>query len=507
MSEHVPNRIRRATVLALAGSPLAVSTRAHAADNWQAYTFWGSPTVVASKGFRKIVTDMEEASGGELKIKFNLGGTLSINAANIGSSISDDIIQLADDSFYAGAIPVASLATLPFLTNSIEEVTKVMTVVRPIVERDYGKRGVTMLGYYIYPPQVFWFRGNVTSLDQIKGRKLRVSTAEQGDFLKRIGATPVQVTSAEVPAALERGIVDGVLTASAGGILAWKDLLKSSYQLGVNYHVSYIIANTARLQKLPADMQAKIRALVNKNCAELTADLQRDDVELRQKFAAEGITMTAGHGQGSRERRGTGEGNRRCLGQVARSRGGREPGQGARVARPMSTPEGSSAPIGANALERLCGLLSKAALVAMMVLIAAELVLRNVFHVSWESSEEMSSYLLVALTFLSLATCQVYGGYHELLIVKERLSPRARLWLEIAMQALCLACAAVLTWYFMRMVIGDWKSDERSLTALRVPLWLPRLTMPLGTAALCVALVLDIRHRYLRLASLPARSA
>lgn len=289
----VPNRIRRATVLALAGSPLAVATRAHAADNWQAYTFWGSPTVAAARGFRKIVTDMEEMSGGELKIKFNLGGTLSINAANIASSISDDVIQLADDSFYAGAIPVAALATLPFLTNSVDEVNKVMTVVRPIAERDYGKRGIVVLGYYIYPPQVFWFRGNVTSLEQVKGRKLRVSTAEQGDFLKRIGATPVQVTSAEVPAALERGIVDGVLTASAGGILAWKDLLKSSYQLGVNYHVSYIIANAARFQKLPADMQAKLRALVNKNCNELSAELQRDDGELRQKFVADGMTMTA----------------------------------------------------------------------------------------------------------------------------------------------------------------------------------------------------------------------
>ena len=289
----LPNRTRRATVLALAGAPLAAAGPARAADNWQAYTFWGSPTVAAARGFRKIVTDMEEASGGELKIKFNLGGTLSINAANIASSISDDVIQLADDSFYAGAIPVAALATLPFLTNSVDEVHKVMTVVRPIAERDYGKRAILVLGYYVYPPQVFWFRGNITSLDQVKGRKLRVSTAEQGDFLKRIGATPVQVTSAEVPAALERGIVDGVLTASAGGILAWKDLLKSSYQLGVNYHVSYIVANAARFQKLPADMQAKLRALVNKNCTELSAELQRDDVELRQKFAADGMQMTA----------------------------------------------------------------------------------------------------------------------------------------------------------------------------------------------------------------------
>ena len=171
----------------------------------------------------------------------------------------------------------------------------------------------------------------------------------------------------------------------------------------------------------------------------------------------------------------------------------------------MSTPEGGAAvPIGGNALERLCGLLSKATLVAMLVLIAAELLMRNVLHVSWESSEEMSSYLLVALTFLSLATTQVHGGYHELLIVKQRMSPRARLWLEISMQALCLACAIVLTWYFTRMVIGDFRSDERSLTALRVPLWLPRLTMPIGTLALAVTLLLDIRYRYRRLATLAA---
>ena len=161
----------------------------------------------------------------------------------------------------------------------------------------------------------------------------------------------------------------------------------------------------------------------------------------------------------------------------------------------MSAHDSGTRPPDSNPLERFCGFLAKAALLAMMVMIAAELALRNVFHISWESSEEMSTYLLVGLTFLSLATCQVHGGYHELLLVKERLSPRARLWLEIAMQALCLLCAAVLTWYFMRMVIGDIRSDDRSLTALRVPLWLPRLTMPLGAFALCVALVFDIRRR------------
>lgn len=161
-------------------------------------------------------------------------------------------------------------------------------------------------------------------------------------------------------------------------------------------------------------------------------------------------------------------------------------------------------PLDGNRLERACGVLAKLALVLMMLVMGAELVLRNAFGYSWEGTDEAAGYLLVAVTFLSLATSQAHGGYHELLLVKNRLSPRARSRLEVAMLAICLVCAAVLTWYFVRLVIGTWNSEERSMTSLRVPLWIPRLTMPLGTAALCVTLVLAIR-RTLRSGSAPVR--
>ena len=263
------------------------------ADAWQAYTFWGTPTVVGSKGFRKLVDDIEQASAGEIKIKFNLGGTLGINATNINSAVSDDIVQIADDAFYQGTVPIATLPLLPLLVQNIGEMDKVMQLVWPLAERDYAKKGVTVLGYYVYPPQVFWFRGNVSSLAEIKGRKVRITSAEQGAMVKSFGGIPIQVTSAEVPAALERGVVDGVLTASAGGVAAWKDLLKSSYMMGINYHVSYIVANTARLKKLPPALQSKISDMARRHLADQTVELQREDGELRKKFASEGIVMTA----------------------------------------------------------------------------------------------------------------------------------------------------------------------------------------------------------------------
>ncbi len=152
-------------------------------------------------------------------------------------------------------------------------------------------------------------------------------------------------------------------------------------------------------------------------------------------------------------------------------------------------------PPDSNLLERACGVLAQIALVTMMVAIGAELVMRNLFHVSWEGTDEVGAYLLVAVTFLSLATSLAHGGFHELLLVKDRLSPRRRAWLDATMQSICLVCAAILTWYFCRTVYTTWDSDERSLTALMVPLWIPRLTMPLGTAALCVTLAFNIRRR------------
>lgn len=286
---------RRALCAAVGAAVIAAASSGvspvHAADNWQAYTYWGTPNVIASRNFRKLTEEIEQASNGALKMKFNLGGTLSINAININSAVSDDIVQIATDAYYHGSIPLAGISALPFLVRGVDDMNKLMTIVRPIAERDYAKKGVTVLGWYAYPPQVFWFRGNVSTLADVKNRKVRVTSAEQGEVIKSFGGTPVQLGSADVPAALERGIVDGILTASAGGINAWKELLKSSYGMGVNYPVSFIIANSDRFKKLPADLQTKIRDMVEKTMKEQTLELQREDVELRKKFGSEGITM------------------------------------------------------------------------------------------------------------------------------------------------------------------------------------------------------------------------
>ena len=120
---------------------------------------------------------------------------------------------------------------------------------------------------YYFPVQIAWSSKKLTSLDDFKGQKIRATSPEQIEFLKRFGANGLTVGAPEVPSALERGVVDGVLTANAGGGKVWKDLLKYYYEIGLNFFEANIIVNKEAYAKLPANY----RDVLTKAVVELVA--------------------------------------------------------------------------------------------------------------------------------------------------------------------------------------------------------------------------------------------
>src|SRR3954464_5871438 len=103
------------------------------------------------------------------------------------------------------------------------------------------------------------------------------------------------------------------------------------------------------------------------------------------------------------------------LGEGAGARGREDSARRPQGARPVSgdtmTENGgdalsisnSATPTREGIIEWICGTVAKLTLIAMMVIIGAEVVLRNMLHYSWEGTDEVGSYLVVAVTFLSLA--------------------------------------------------------------------------------------------------------
>ena len=136
---------------------------------------------------------------------------------------------------------------------------------------------------------------------------------------------------------------------------------------------------------------------------------------------------------------------------------------------------------------------SGAAVVAMTALVTIEVLGRDLLNRSTLIADEMSGYLLVALTFLGLAPTLRGGCFIRIDTYRARLHGGGRVALEIAIHLLALGYAALLDWHLWRLALDAWRLGTTSIQVSRTPLWIPQGCMALGGALL----VLDLLARLL----------
>jgi TRAP-type transport system small permease protein len=140
-------------------------------------------------------------------------------------------------------------------------------------------------------------------------------------------------------------------------------------------------------------------------------------------------------------------------------------------------------------VERLCNLACMAALVVMLGAIGTDIVTRSVFDFSFEISDELGGYMLVVVTFVSLPVCQVNDSFHHVEFVQARLSARARAISRVIFDLLSLTFCGFLLWQLARFEMSSWRLDDHAPTYLATPLWIPRMAMLLGAAALLFSML------------------
>ena len=73
---------------------------------------------------------------------------------------------------------------------------------------------------------------------------------------------------------------------------------------------------------------------------------------------------------------------------------------------------------GPNIVDEACEAVCSLFLLAMIVLIGAEAIARNVFGTSLQITDEVGGYLLVAMTFLSMSVAEAHGAFHRVELVQ-----------------------------------------------------------------------------------------
>src|SRR6266851_2298945 len=143
-------------------------------------------------------------------------------------------------------------------------------------------------------------------------------------------------------------------------------------------------------------------------------------------------------------------------------------------------------------VELACKWACEAALIVMLVVIGTDIFTRWLLSFSFEISDEIGGYMLATITFLSLSVCQVNDSFHHVELIQARLSERWRALSALFFDLLTLSFAALLLWHYVRLEQSSLRFGERAPTYLETPLWIPRLAMAIGAAALCLSVLRTI---------------
>ena len=147
---------------------------------------------------------------------------------------------------------------------------------------------------------------------------------------------------------------------------------------------------------------------------------------------------------------------------------------------------------GAGPIDNICETACSLFLLAMIALIGAEAIARNLFGTSLQITDEVGGYLLVAVTFLSMSVAEANGAFHRVEFVQMRLSRSARIISQIIFDLMSLAASMLVSWQLVRLALNSWHSEDVAPTPLQTPLWLPQVSMGLGMILLCLALLRTI---------------
>ena len=182
-------------------------TQAQDVLKWK-YYYYTPPLHHDTVTMKDFAKDVEKLTGNQLQIAIYPGGELPYAPMEALNIVRDKFVDGAGavSDFVAGSAPLLNLMNLPMLVTDLNEMTKAMKVFMPYVEKDFEHRGIRTLFWHFNSQKSIFGRGKpVSSLEELKGMKIRSFGVPDAQFLQRLGATPVSMPNTEVPQAMQRG--------------------------------------------------------------------------------------------------------------------------------------------------------------------------------------------------------------------------------------------------------------------------------------------------------------
>ncbi len=244
---------RRSFVAAVIASSasLMAATGAHAQTTWTMASGYPESSFF-TKNIREFIKEVEEKSGGKLKIDLRSHDSLIKHDA-IKRAVQSGQVPIGEIRFgvYGNEAAMYNLDNIPGVATNYDQAYQLMQAQAPFFDEMFKKNGMRVLTYVAWPGQGFFTKEPVKSLADLKGQKLRIYSKQTQIMGQQLGMEALILPFAEVPQAFSTGMIQSLWTSAQTGtdVQAW-DYVKHFTYTGTMHNKNGIIVNERALRAL-----------------------------------------------------------------------------------------------------------------------------------------------------------------------------------------------------------------------------------------------------------------
>jgi TRAP-type C4-dicarboxylate transport system substrate-binding protein len=260
---------------------LALSTLGHAADptSMRIAGNFSSNSKHVDAIERPFFVALPKLMGAPIAVNYNPMDVLGVQAADalrLLRSGTFDVMSVQigmasrDDPFFEG-IDLIGVST------NMDDLRKAVDAYRTVFDERLQKRfNAKVMTLWPFGPQVFYCNKPITSVDDLKGLKVRSFTPSMAALIQSFGGTPVTMQFSEVYPSLQRGVADcGVTSPTSGNSGKWPEVTTHFLPLSVSGSVQGHFMNLDYWNKFSPEAQKALVAQFKKMEDEMWALAQR----------------------------------------------------------------------------------------------------------------------------------------------------------------------------------------------------------------------------------------
>jgi TRAP-type transport system periplasmic protein len=247
--------------------------------------------------FKRFSALVEQGSGGKIKAEIYPASQLGSIPRQI-EGVQFGSIQgwMGPPEFLVGVDERYESMSAPGLFSSIDQVMKVAQdpAIQKIIYTIGEPKGLTGVGFAPIGPSSILTKKQVTKLADLSGMKIRVLASQmQIELIKRMGASPIAMTLADVLPGLQQGTIDGTLTTlTIYTTMHYYDVGKFIIQTDQPYVNSITVMSKKWMDSLPPDLQKVVRDAGAKVTAEITPFVRDFFAEQEKILVSKGVTIS-----------------------------------------------------------------------------------------------------------------------------------------------------------------------------------------------------------------------